>query len=343
ARRQLGIDHVITGYCEANVADLCRQIADGADGAQVVLEGEAPDAAAVPPIRGASVMGSVELSRGCGLGCEFCTLGGIRMSHLPADTILADAQTNLAAGVRSIALIGEDTFRYGGNGRHVNPDALLDILARLRALDGLRLIQTDHANISSAEQFADEQLRELRRLFVGDQRHRYLWLNLGVETAAGHLLAANGGRGKMGGHDPADWGDVCHEQVQRLIAAGFFPLVSLVLGMPGETEDDVAQTARWVERFRDARLAIFPLFHAPIDGHAPPFRRADMTPAHWRLFRACYRLNFKWTPRLVWDNQAGAGVGLPKRLLLQAMGRGQMAWWKALFVWHSWRAGRARG
>jgi radical SAM superfamily enzyme YgiQ (UPF0313 family) len=330
----LGIDHVITGYCEANVAELFRRIADG-EAREAVLEGEEPGADAVPAIRGASVMGSVELSRGCGLGCQFCTLARTPMIHLPAETILADVQTNLAAGVRSVALIGEDIFRYGASGGRVNADALMGLLCRLRGLPGLRLIQTDHANVTSAAQFTDEQLRELRRLFVGEGRHDYLWLNLGVETASGQLLAANGGRGKMVPYSPDQWAGVCLEQVSRLVQAGFFPLVSLVLGMHGETEDDVERTARWVDELRDERVAVFPLFYAPVNGRGRAFGAADMSPAHWRLFRACYRLNFKWVPRLVWDNQSGAGVGLGRRLLLQALGRAQVAWWRLLFAWRS--------
>jgi radical SAM superfamily enzyme YgiQ (UPF0313 family) len=335
ARRQFGIDHVVLGYCEGNAAELLRRVAEGEE-ASPVLHGS--PAERVPPIRGAAVMGSVELSRGCGLGCGFCTLAQTPIQHLSPETILADVETNLAAGVTSTALIGEDIFRYGGEGRGVNPPALLDLMGRLRQQPGLRLIQTDHANVSSAAQFADDELRELHRLFVGDGRHDFVWLNLGVETAAGSLLAANGGRPKMGTAPPESWGEACREQVLRLIDAGFFPLVSLVLGLPGETPDDVEKTLRWVEHLADRRLAIFPLFYAPVDDREKAFQMRDMTRAHWRLFRACYRLNFRWLPRLVWDNQAGAGAGLARRLLLQAMGRCQSAGWTALFAWRARRA-----
>ena len=112
ARRALGIDHLITGYCEDNVAELFRSILDG-DACGPVLAGRNPTAEDIPPIAGPTVMGSVEISRGCGLGCHFCTIAREPMLHLPPDTILADAETNVAAGVRNIALITEDAFRYG--------------------------------------------------------------------------------------------------------------------------------------------------------------------------------------------------------------------------------------
>jgi radical SAM superfamily enzyme YgiQ (UPF0313 family) len=283
-------------------------------------------------------MGGVEISRGCGLGCAFCTISHRRMEHLPPEHILEDVRTNLRGGVRSLSLITEDLFRYGGHGAEVAPDALIDLLERMREEENVRLIQSDHANIISIERYGDGDLSRVRTLLAGrDDPRDYVWLNLGVETASGRLLADNGGRPKMGSHDPAEWGDVCLAQTRRLADAGYFPLVSIVLGLPGETPDDVQETLEWVEALGDMRAAVFPMFHAPLN-EEERFGVSDMTQRHWRLLRACYRLNFKWTPRLVWNNQSRAGVGLAKRLLLQAMGRGQVLWWKGLFKWHSRKA-----
>ena len=337
AREALGIDHVITGYCEGNVGELFDKVMKG-DRLPPVLEGASARVEDIPRLIGPTIMGGVEISRGCGLGCDFCTLAREPMRHIPVDTILADATTNVAAGVRNIALITEDAFRYGANGARPKPERLIDLLGRLRSLDGLRMIQTDHTNIISAAQLADAELREILRLMVGDDHPNGLvWLNLGVETASGRLLAANGGRAKMGGCDDEDWQEVCLEQVRRLSALGYFPLVSLVMGLPGETQADVEQTQRWVDALGDLRAAVFPVFHASLEADRPRFGVRDMTPAHWRLFRACYRLNFKWMPGLFWDNQTRAGVSLGRRLLVQMLGRGQVGWWKLLFVRRSGR------
>ena len=227
-------------------------------------------------------------------------------------------------------------FRYGARGARPRPGALIALLRRIRALPGLRLVQTDHANVISAAQYADDELAEVGRLLRAPGRgHGFIWVNLGVETAAGELLAANGGGPKMQPFRRDEWGDLCCEQVRRLAAAGFFPLVSLVLGLPGETPAHVEETTRWVEGLDGLRAAVFPIFHAPIAEGARAFGRADMTAAHWRLFRACYRLNFRWVPALCWDNQSGAGVALWRRALLQGLGRLQKLWWKGLFVWRS--------
>jgi len=337
ARRRLGIDHIIVGYCEANVARLLDRIEQD-PAAPAVLEGRSPAPADIPPVLGPTLMGSVEISRGCGLGCRFCTLRAQPMVHLPVETILADVETNLRAGITSVALITEDVLRFGGAGLPPDANRLVALLQRLRAFSGLRHIQTDHANLCSAARLEDGALREVHRLMCGGEPSDTLvWLNVGIETASGGLLRAHGGGPKMGGVSDEEWPRFCLEQVRRLMRLGFFPLVSLVLGLPGETDEDVARTLAWVESLRHDRVAVFPVFYAPIGPRERPFGRHDMTDLHWRLFRACYRLNFRWMPRLFWTNHFRAGVPRRRRVLMQMLGRGQVWGWRALLTWRSRR------
>jgi radical SAM superfamily enzyme YgiQ (UPF0313 family) len=339
ARAGLGIDHVVTGYCEGNVAELFHRLAEG-DDLPEVIDGEAAAGAGIPGVLGPTVMGAVEVSRGCGLGCHFCSLREVPMAHLPRETILADVRANVKGGVRDVSLVTEDIFRYGADGSRPVPDALVGLLEAIRSVPGVRLLQTDHANIRSVAEFTDEQLATVRRLLAGsDDEDAFVWLNVGVESASARLLAASGCAPKMGPGAPEDWPEACRCQVRRLIGAGFFPLVSLVVGLPGEQPRDVRQTVEWVEGLRGARAAVFPVLCAPVDG-GRAFGVHDMRADHWRLFRLCYALNFKWIPRLFWVNQRRAGVPLGRRLLVQALGHMQVPWWKGLFLWRSARARR---
>lgn len=336
SRAELGVDYVVTGYAEANAAEIFSSIIESAD-LPNVIPGQAPSADAIPPIRGCSTMGVVELSRGCGLGCDFCTISGVPMLHVPEETIIADVRTNIAGGNTSIALLSEDFFRYGARGLRIEPSRLISLLKSLRAIPELRLIQTDHTSIYSISQFTDYELSRVRDLLVGDTGCRYPWLNVGVETAADDLLRANGGDPKMSRVKPGEWGEFCAYQLRRLCRAGFLPMASLILGMPGETPEDVAKTLEWVRSLADEAVTVFPMLHAPIDGSAPVTAR-DLSKAHWNLVRASYDLNFKWIPRMYWDNQLAAGISPARRTLLQVLGRGQVAQWKTLFAIHSARA-----
>ncbi len=335
-RRELGIDHVVVGYAEGNAAEIFASLLDRGDLPEVI-EGRGVPAAAVPAMCGASTMGVVEISRGCGLGCKFCTIATTPMADLPVETILADVETNLAAGMTSIAVLSEDFFRHGGQGVRCDPDAVLGLLKRLRQVQGLRLIQIDHANICSIAQYTDAELALVRRLLVGDKPDNCAWVNTGVETASGALLQANGGGLKMGAVAPDEWGDVCAEQLRRLSRAGFIPMASLVVGLPGETEEDVTRTLEWVRSLSGERLTVFPVFYAPLDGGSRPVAK-NLSRLQWQLVSECYRFNFRWVPKMYWGSQTGAGVGLGKRLLFQVLSKAQAASWRMHLARHMRRA-----
>lgn len=335
-QRRFGIDHVVSGYVEDEIARLFGQWIDGKVGLRA-QKTACPTAQRIPPILAPTTMGAVELSRGCGLGCSFCTIGQTTMSHLCAEAVEQDVRTNIAGGQDNISLLSEDLFRYGGPLKQANPPALIDLLKRLRQIPNLRLLQVDHANLFSIAQFSDDELRQVRAL-LGPGGQKYVWLNIGVETPCGELLRQLGGRTKMGDCLPAQWGDFCHTQLSRLCQAGFLPFVSLLLCCPGQTPQHTAATREWVRRFDGMPITFFPMLLAPIGGGETAAGRDDLTSQDWQFIRECYRFNFRWLPRMIWDNQRFGGERLWKRLVLQAMGQGQMALWQTLFAWRKWRA-----
>jgi radical SAM superfamily enzyme YgiQ (UPF0313 family) len=328
--KNTGIDHVVLGYAEAGAAAVFRDLCDGKP-LPATIEGVAPEPEDVPAIFGPSTMGVVEVSRGCGLGCTFCTIAKVPMRHIPIQTIVRDARTNVAGRQPNIAALSEDFFRYGATGIKPDPAAVIKMLEALREVDGLKLIQIDHTNIVSISQFDNAELRAVHALLTKGQRHDYLWVNLGVESASGELLAAHGGRAKIGANDPSQWAEVCRREIERLCACGFFPMVSLIMCLPGETPEHVRQTLEFVRSLRGMRVSVFPMLFAPLVGtHTPTVD--DLTRLHWDLIKESYRFNFKWVPKMYWDNQVGAGVGLGKRLAIQALGKGQVLEWSALFA-----------
>ena len=320
-----GVDHVICGYAEGNAAAIFRGLLAGRE-LPHLIEGQPVGAEGIPPILHASTMAVVEISRGCGLGCDFCTIGQVPMQHLPSETILADIRTNLNAGLTSAAILSEDLLRYGAQGVRCQPEALLALLAQIRALPGLRIIQPDHVNVASVTQYNDTQLREIHRLLTGGFQDRP-WVNLGIETPSGALLQANGGRPKMGGVPTEQWGEFCAEQLRRLTEAGFVPMASLVIGLPGETPEDIEATRQWVRGLQGLPVTVFPVLYAPIGGGTAPEPK-QLSRAHWQLMRECYEFNFRWVPRIYAESQRGAGVGLPRRLVIQALGQGNVLLWR---------------
>jgi len=330
AARDLGIDTVFVGYGEREAPGLFDRLIAGESVEGLVRAGTVPTGN-IAPITAATSMGAVEVSRGCGRGCGFCTLAGEPMVHMGIEDILAAAETNVRAGPACISLISEDLLRYGATGSGVAPEALLEMLHAVRAVAGVRMIQGDHANVSSVMQLTDSELRAVREAMRASGAAEQSWLNLGVESASGELLTANGLAGKVRPFEAGDWSRLCEAAVRRMGQAGFVPMVSLILGLPGETAEHVDQTIELLARLEGLRVVVFPIFYAPLSPGERPFGVEDMTERHWRLFQMSYAFNFKWIPQMFRDNHRLAGTPWRRRLFVQLAGRVQTIQWKRMF------------
>ncbi len=330
AERQ-GFDHIFEGYGETAGVELIKDLLEG-KAADYHVTAKDTSCAEVCAIKGASMLGIVELSRGCGKGCRYCTAGRMKMGHLGVDTIVSDLERNVAGGITSMVSGSEDLFRYGGKAGKVEFEELRKLLEAMREVEGLSFMQIDHANVSSIMQMSDEELQEVRRLLTWREATDYLWVNMGVESANGHLVKANSG-GKLGEIGADDWEEAVRESVERMTRTGFFSVVSLILGLPGETPEDVERTVKLVDYLEGQRAVIFPIFYEPIraDDEGDRFTVKTMRLDHLDLYQKCYEINFRWVPRLFWDNQRAGGVSLTKRSLMRLLGKTEVRAWRKTF------------
>lgn len=314
----LGIDVLFSGPAEVDAPRLLLE-SDGGRGPLRRAAGRRPRPEAIPPILGPASMGVVELSRGCGWGCGFCTQAAAPFEDLPEATILADAATNIAGGARDLSLASEDLFRYGAKGGRPPGEALLGLLDALGRLEGARLLQVDHVNVSSTLALEPGMLRALKQALCRRAGQRMPWVNIGVESASGALLAASGCGAKMGGLPAGAWGEAALEAVRRLVEAGFVPMVSLILGLPAEEPAHIAATLAWVERLSGLPVMSVPVFHAPLGPGAEPFGRSGLAPLHARLLARSLELGLALAPRIYHDNLRAAGAS---RLACALVGAG---------------------
>jgi len=327
------LDVIYEGYFEGDGPGLFRDILDGKSVPPSVCC-DKTCAAGIRPIRSASLMGIVELSRGCGRGCKFCTIAAKKMEHLPHETILADLQTNVAGGVRSAVSGSEDFFRYGAEGVRPEFEKLRGLLEQMRQIRGLSFMQLDHANISSVAQMTDDQLQEVRRLLTWEKPTDFLWVNMGAECANGHLVAANC-PGKLAPYRAEDWEELLYSTAERMTRNGYFGVFSLVLGLPGETPADVDRTLKFVRFLEKQNAVVFPVFFEPLSPEhiqaGYRFTLDKMTAAHLELYRSCYEINFRQVPRLFFDNQRAGGVPWIKRAAMQMLGKTEVYSWRKTF------------
>jgi tRNA-2-methylthio-N6-dimethylallyladenosine synthase len=190
----------------------------------------APSAAA---IRARGVTAFVTVQEGCDKFCTFCVVPYTRGAEIsrPVSKIVAEIERLADAGVREITLIGQNVNAYHGEGPDGRPWSLARLLTRIGTIGGIERLR-----------YTTSHPRDMDDALIAAHRMPKLMpqLHLPVQSGSDRILAAMNRR-----HTRADYLDV----VARLRGArGDLALTSdFIVGFPGETEDDFAQTLRLVD------------------------------------------------------------------------------------------------
>jgi len=109
-------------------------------------------------------------------------------------------------------------------------------------------------------------------------------------------------RGKVYPFAPEEWSRVVEEGFELLSENHIVSCSTVMLGLPGEDENDIMQTLDVVKRLEPYRSIIVPLLFTPMETtrleYAKPLHKDNMSPLHHELFTACWAHNLNWFPRL---------------------------------------------
>lgn len=290
----LGISHVVVGEGEITGAGLFRDIIEGKENPRI-LKGCSVDAAKIPCAAGATICGIVEIGRGCGRGCSFCLPTTVEPRSRPLDDIIRDVNTNVRSGQRHILLHSEDVFRFKGHGVNVNREAVLELFRKVKGVAGVSDIDITHTALATAyhNQELVPQISEIAGI-GSTQEYMSAWV--GIETGSPKLIARHMA-GKPKPAHPEDWQDIVRGAYGLFRDNSWVPIASLVLGLPGETEDDVMDTLELIHDLRDCQSMVFPLFFISMGGTRLSDNRSftgdDCTPEHWMLIGECLEHNLR--------------------------------------------------
>jgi tRNA-2-methylthio-N6-dimethylallyladenosine synthase len=197
---------------------------------------------------GASAFLTVQ--EGCDKFCTYCVVPYTRGAQYsrPVADILAEAQSLIETGVREITLLGQNVNAYAG----VGADGEIWSLALL-----IRAIARRHADVRL--RYVTSHPRDLGADLI--EAHRDVealmpYLHLPIQSGSDRILAA-----MNRGHSVCDY----LRLVDRIRAAR--PDIALsgdfIVGFPGETDADFAETLRVVERIGYAQAYSFKYSRRP--------------------------------------------------------------------------------
>jgi radical SAM superfamily enzyme YgiQ (UPF0313 family) len=294
----VGVDHIYLGEGEIEFPEVCRKILQG-DAVPEIIRGTVVPGDEIPNNRGPTIGGIVEIGRGCWRGCSFCSPTMRTLRHRPLDNILEDVRMNLQNGQRDILLHSEDVFIYGSKGMKPDEEKVLKLVKAVKEL-GPHTIDVSHLSLATVHQNQD-LLRSVSEVVgIGsDQKYMSAWI--GIETGSCRILEMHMPRKALPSETSA-WPEMVRDCYRLFDEESWLPVASLVLGLPGETAQDVAKTIDLVESIKHHTGLILPLFFTPMAetrlGGIEGFGKDRALPEHWQLVGLCLEYNLRHLKRL---------------------------------------------
>lgn len=188
----------------------------------------------------------VKISEGCDRSCAYCSIPLITGHHVsrPKEDIIAEVTALARAGVREIQLIAQDLTFYGRDTYKTNE--LPHLLEELCAIDGIEWIRLHYAYPA---QFPFDLLRVMR-----EQPKVCKYIDIALQHASDHMLSQMRRR-------------VTKEETQALLrrmreeVPGIHIRTTLMVGHPGETEEDFRELMDFVREQRFERMGAFIYSH----------------------------------------------------------------------------------
>jgi threonylcarbamoyladenosine tRNA methylthiotransferase MtaB len=203
---------------------------------------------------------SLKIQEGCNNFCTFCIIPwarGLLRSRNPV-AVLEQAQKLVDAGYKEIVLTGIHTAGYGEDMKDYNFAKLLrELEANVNGLKRLRISSIE------ASQVTEEVIETIDRSTI-IARHLHIPLQSGSDSVLKRM------RRKYTTEFYA-------EKIERLrVALPDFALTSdVIVGFPGETEEEFQETYDFISRLKFAELHVFP--YSPRTG-TPAARMTDQVP-----------------------------------------------------------------
>jgi ribosomal protein S12 methylthiotransferase len=188
----------------------------------------------------------IKISEGCDYPCTFCIIPKIRGSYRSRtpDSILAEAGSLAAKGVREIVLIAQDTTRYG---RELGlRNGLADLLRQLARVDGIEWVRFLYAYPTTITDPVLEAMAEEPKVC------RYV--DMPLQHASDPILKAMKRPGTARSN---------RQLIENIRAAvpGVAIRSAFIVGYPGETRDDCQKLLDFCRDTEFDHLGVFTYSH----------------------------------------------------------------------------------
>ena len=184
----------------------------------------------------------LKIAEGCSNGCTYCAIPQIRGKYrsVPMEEVLGEARSLAARGVTELVVIAQDTTRYGED--LYGSSYLPELLRQLCKIDGFRWIRVLYCY---PERITDELIDT-----IANEPKIVKYLDIPIQHCSGKILKAMRREGDI-------------STLRTLFAklrdrvSGITLRTTLLVGFPGETEEDFEELSGFVNEMRFDRMGCF--------------------------------------------------------------------------------------
>jgi radical SAM superfamily enzyme YgiQ (UPF0313 family) len=319
---ELGVDCVVDGRSESSeTVELFRRAVEGKPIPRSVTATHPREAASLLYPERPTTFGVVEMTTGCGRRCHFCVPDLNPQIAIPKDTIMKAVKANVANGNPQVSLSSEDMFIWGQVKTTTpfffpNREALIDLYSEVVMTPGVSQHVLLHATMAPAV-IDPTLIRQLSNILLekspihlprvsSHREGKSLVPLIGLETGSPRM-AKQLMPGKAAPFKIDDWPSVIIRGMEILNASNWFPMLTIMVGSPGEDDEDVRATLDLVYEMERRRLFGFlvPSVYTPLEGTRMQNARGVTTsralsPLQWQLIMACWRQNLRPGLRAWW-------------------------------------------
>lgn len=184
----------------------------------------------------------LKIAEGCNNRCTYCAIPGIRgpMRSRSLEAVTEEAEALAAAGVRELIVVAQDTTRYGED--LYGSCRLPELLTRLCTIEGIRWIRILYA-------YPDRVTKELLAVMAKEEKI-VNYLDLPIQHCCGQVLR------RM--NRPGDRASLtaCIQALRQAVP-GIVIRTTVMVGFPGETEEQFEELCEFIKEMRFERLGCF--------------------------------------------------------------------------------------
>ena len=184
----------------------------------------------------------IKVAEGCDNRCAYCAIPDIRgrFRSRTIEDVVEEARQLDALGVRELCVVAQDTTRYG-----LDIYGEYKLAALLRAITEATSIPWIRLLYCYPDKITDELIAEIR-----DNDRIVKYIDMPIQHISDHMLTAMNRHG-----DKAMIQDTVRKLRENI--PGITVRTTLIVGFPGETEEDFAELCEYVNEAKFERLGCF--------------------------------------------------------------------------------------